>query len=46
MSPAKLKLIINVACTEYDVIKKVAKKMCGLKLREYEEDHDGAIRNG
>ena len=43
MSPSKLKLIMNVACTEYDVIKKVAKKTCGLKLRYYEEDHDGAV---
>ena len=46
-SPSKLKLIINVACTEYDILKKVAKKTCGLKLREYDEDHDGGInRNG
>lgn len=46
MSPAKLKLIINVACTEYEIIKKVAKKTYGLKLREYDEDHEGAIRHG
>ena len=47
MSPSKLKLIINIACTEYDVIKKVAEKTCGLKLREYDEDHDGGVnQNG
>ena len=31
-SPDRQKLVINVACTQYDVIKKVAKKMCGFKL--------------
>jgi hypothetical protein len=37
---------MNVFCTEYDVIKKVAKKINGFKLKELEEDHDGAIING
>ena len=37
---------MNVYCTEYDVIKKVARKVLGYKLREYPEDHDGAIRKG
>ena len=39
-------LYMNVYCTEYDVIKKVARKVLGYKLREYPEDHDGAIRKG
>ena len=37
---------MNVYCTEYDVIKKVARKSLGFKLRNYMEDHDGAIRRG
>lgn len=37
---------MNVYCTEYDVIKKVARKCIGFKLRNYAEDHDGAIRKG
>ena len=37
---------MNVYCTEYDVIKKVARKCLGFKLRNYMEDHDGAIRRG
>ena len=40
------RLTMNVYCTEYDVIKKVARKVLGYKLREYAEDHDGAIRRG
>ena len=38
--------VMNVFCTEYEIIKKVARKVLGFKLREYEEDHDGAIRGG
>ena len=37
---------MNVYCTEYDVIRKVARKVLGYKLREYPEDHEGAIRRG
>lgn len=40
------RLVMNVHCTEYDVIRKVARKGLGFKLREYNEDHDGAIRKG
>jgi len=29
---------MNVYCTEYDVVKKAAKNMCGFRLREYAED--------
>ena len=39
-------MYMNVYCTEYDVIKKVARKVLGYKMREYPEDHDGAIRKG
>lgn len=38
--------IMNVYCTEYDIVKKAAKVMCGYRLREKKEDHDGAIVNG
>ena len=40
------RLVMNVYCTEYDVIRKVARKELNFKLREYPEDHDGAIRKG
>ena len=33
-------------CTEYDVVKKVARKVNNFKLKEYEEDHEGAVING
>jgi hypothetical protein len=32
--------------TEYDVIRKVARKVCGWRLKYFEEDHDGAVKNG
>jgi hypothetical protein len=48
--PKKLKInkktIINVFCTEYDVIKKVAKKVNEFKLVEIEEDHEGGVHKG
>jgi hypothetical protein len=37
---------MNVYCTEYDVIKRVARRMLGFRLKEYEEDHEGAVING
>jgi hypothetical protein len=37
---------MNVACTEYEVIKKVGRKICNFRLKEFEEDHDGAITKG
>ena len=40
------RLIMNVYCTEYEVVKKVARKSLGFKLKSYHEDHDGAIRRG
>ena len=40
------RLVMNVHCTEYDIIKKVARKNLNFKLRHYNEDHEGAIRRG
>ena len=40
------KNVINVFCTEYDIVRRVAKRILNYRLKEYEEDHDGAIRNG
>jgi len=37
---------MNVACTEYEVIKRVARRMLGFRLKEYDEDHEGRIING
>lgn len=37
--------IMNVYCTEYDIVKKAAKVFCGFRLRERKEDHEGAIVN-
>lgn len=38
--------MINVGQTEYDVVKKVARKDCNWRLKYFEEDHEGAVRNG
>jgi len=37
---------INVYCTEYDVVKKVAKRVMNFKLKEIEEDHEGGVHKG
>ena len=37
---------MNVYCTEYDVIKRVARRMLGFRLKEIEEDHEGGVING
>lgn len=37
---------MNVYCTDYDVVKKAAKNMCGFRIKEYPEDHDGAYIKG
>ena len=34
---------MNVYCTDYDVVKKVAKAMNNYRLKEYREDHDGGV---
>lgn len=40
------KNVMNVHCTEYDVIPRVAKKLLGYRIKEYEEDHEGGVLNG
>mmetsp|Transcript_39798 Transcript_39798/g.60985 ORF Transcript_39798/g.60985 Transcript_39798/m.60985 type:complete len:176 (+) Transcript_39798:181-708(+) len=40
------KNVMNVACTKYDIIKRVAKKMLGYRLKEYDEDHEGGFAHG
>ena len=37
---------MNVHCTEYDIVSRVAKKLLNFRIRDYEEDHDGAVVNG
>jgi hypothetical protein len=37
---------MNVYCTDYDVVRKAAKNESGVRLREYKEDHEGAIVKG
>ena len=39
------KNVMNVACTEYDIVSRVARKALGFRVKEYEEDHEGAIVN-
>lgn len=39
------RIIANVAQTEYDVVKKVARRVCSWQLKYFSEDHEGAIRN-
>jgi hypothetical protein len=39
-------LVINVAQTKYDVVKKVAKKICNWKLIYFNEDENGGIIQG
>lgn len=40
------RVVINVYCTEYDVVKKTARKVNNFKLKELEEDHEGAVVKG
>lgn len=47
--PPKKKIrptVMNVYCTQYDVVKKCAKQFMGFKLKERPEDHEGAIKKG
>jgi hypothetical protein len=45
--PRKIRrTMLNAYCTEYDIIHKVAKKILNYRLREHEEDHEGAVVNG
>lgn len=40
------RVAINVYCTEYDVVKKVARKVNNFRMKELEEDHEGAVVKG
>ena len=40
------KTTINVYCTEYDIVKKAAKRVNDFKLKEIEEDHEGGVHKG
>ena len=37
---------MNVYCSQYESVKKVARKYLSYKLRWYAEDQDGAVRHG
>lgn len=37
------KIVINVFCSDYYVVKKTAKMVCGFKLVEIAEDNEGSI---
>ena len=37
---------MNVFCTEYEVVKRVARRQLGYRLKEFDEDHEGAVFNG
>ena len=43
---ANKRICMNVYCTEYEVVKKVAKRVSNFKLKELEEDHEGAVVKG
>ena len=40
------RITMNVYQTEYDVVKKCGRKICNWRLKNWEEDHYGAVRNG
>ena len=40
------KIVMNVYCTEYEVIKKVGRKLCNYKLKEFKEDNEGGVIKG
>ncbi len=42
----KQRIVINVAQTEYDVIKKVARKVCNWRLKYFYENTEGAVVKG
>lgn len=37
--------IVNVYCTEYDVVPKCAKKVFNCRLKYIKEDHEGAVNS-
>ena len=36
---------MNVFNSEYDIVKRVARRQLDYRLKEYEEDHEGAVIN-
>lgn len=42
----KNRVTLNVFCTDYDVVKKVARKVNNFRLKEIPEDHEGGVRKG
>jgi len=40
------KNVMNVFCSEYDIVNRVARRQLGYRLKEYEEDHEGSVING
>ena len=40
------KLLINIHCTEYEIVRKQAKTIFNARLKRFQEDHEGAIING
>lgn len=42
----KIRFVINVSSTRYDIVKKVARQVCNWRLKHFEEDCDGAIVKG
>jgi hypothetical protein len=40
------KVVVNIASTEYEIVKKCAKNIFNAKLKYFYEDHEGAIING
>ena len=43
---ANKKVVINVYCTEYEIVRKVSKRVCNFRMKEIEEDHEGAVVKG
>ena len=37
---------MNAAQTEYEVVRKVGRKVCNFRLRDFAEDENGAIKGG
>ena len=42
----KKRIVMNYAQTEYEVVKKVGRKICNFRMKYMEEDAAGAFING
>lgn len=40
------RLVLNVAQTKYDIVKKVARKLLNWRCLNFKEDSEGAVRRG